>query len=92
MVKNIVSDLFKVTELFYEKTAPADVIGYLARDAYLHTLDAKEDSSGILGAMQEHLELLGILSASVEHEDGNGYWVKEDKLVELDKAPIKGLL
>lgn len=92
VVKNIVSDLFKVTELFYEKTAPADIIDYLARDAYLHTLDPKEDSSGVLGAMQNHLELLGILSASVEHEDGNGYWVKEDKLVELVRDPLKGVL
>lgn len=92
VVKNIVSDLFKVTELFYEKTAPADVIGYLARDAYLHTLEAKDDTTGILGTMQSHLQLLGVLSASVEHEDGNGYWVKEDKLIQLVKDPISGML
>ncbi|BDS12151.1 hypothetical protein [Aureispira anguillae] len=88
VIRHMMSDFFKVIELFYDKTTPADVIHYLAEDAYLHIITPNEDSSQFVPTLQSSLELLGILSGSLEDKDANGYWVKPDLIVEMIKKPM----
>lgn len=88
VIRHMMSDFFKVIELFYDKTTPADVIHYLADDAYLHIITPDMDSSRFVPTLQSSLELLGVLSKSLENEDANGYWVAPDKVVEMLKKPL----
>jgi len=81
-VRHMMSDFFKVIELFYDQTTPADVIHYLAEDAYLHNLTPADDSAQFIPVMQSSLQLLGLISNSLENEDQNGYWV-DPRLVTL---------
>lgn len=80
--RDMMSDFFKIIELLYDQTTPADVVHYLAKDAYVHTLTPAEDSAAFIPIMQSSLQLLGLLSASLENEDRNGYWV-DPRLVVL---------
>lgn len=88
LVRHMMSDFFKIIELFYDKTAPADVIDYLAEDAYLHTVTADIDSSKFVPILQSSLQVLGLLSKSLENKDDNGYWVKPEMLTQLLRNPI----
>ncbi len=88
VVRDMMTDFFKVIELFYDKTSPANVITYLADDAYLHTIDAKTDSTKFITALQASLKILGLFSQSLETKDADGYWVKPDKVVEMVKDPM----
>lgn len=88
MVRFMMSDFFKVIELFYEKKTPADVIDYLSDDAYLHTITPDMDSAKFIPALQSSLQILGILSKSLETTDGNGYWVEPEKIVQMLKDPL----
>lgn len=88
LVRHMMSDFFKIIELFYDKTAPADVIDYLAEDAYLHTVTADIDSSKFVPILQSSLQVLGLLSKSLENKDDNGYWVKPEMLTKLLRNPI----
>lgn len=92
VIKEMMSDFFKVIELFYDKTPPAEVIKYLAKDAYLHTLTPAMDSAKFVPILQSSLEILGVFSASLENKDGNGYWVSPDSIMRLIKQPLAGAL
>ena len=86
--RHIMSDFFKVTELFYDKKTPADIINYLSEDAFLHTIDPDTDSTLNVQHFQSSLKVLGILSRSFESEDANGYWADPEKVVAMIKKPI----
>ncbi len=74
--RHMMSDFFKVIELFYDQTTPAEVVHYLANDAYIHAVPSDAiDAPKFVPVMQSSLKLLGLLSASLENEDKNGYWV-----------------
>lgn len=88
LVRHMMSDFFKIIELFYDKTAPADVINYLSDDAYLHTVTADIDSSKFVPILQSSLQVLGVLSKSLENQDDNGYWVKPETITTLLRNPI----
>jgi hypothetical protein len=80
--RDMMSDFFKVIELLYDQTTPADIVHYLSKDAYIHSLTPAEDSAAFIPIMQSSLQLFGLLSASLENEDRNGYWV-DPRLVVL---------
>lgn len=86
--RHLMSDFFKVTELIYDKTTPANVITYLAEDAYLHLLDSTEDKTGHLKILQENLEVLGVVSKSIEKKEGSGYWVDPQRIVDMLRDPV----
>jgi len=88
LVRQMMSDFFMIIELFYDKTAPSDVINYLAEDAYLHTITADMDSSTVVPVLQSSLQVLGLFSKSFEHKDDNGYWVESDVITTMLKNPI----
>jgi hypothetical protein len=85
-IKYMMSDYFKTVEMFHDQAAPADIIKYLAEDAYLHTLpaeDSLDQDYKIIPALQTNLKLLGLFSRSLEHEDRNGYWVDPQRVINL---------
>lgn len=88
LARHLMSDFFKVTELIYDKTTPANVITYLAEDAYLHILDSTEDKTGHLKALQDHLKVLGVVSKSIEQKEGSGYWVDPQRIVDMLRDPV----
>ncbi|CAA6801550.1 MAG: Unknown protein [uncultured Aureispira sp.] len=87
LARHMMSDFFKVIELFHDKTAPSDVINYLAEDAYLHTITADIDSSKFVPIFQSSLQVLGLFSKSLEHQDDNGYWVEPEVITTMLKKP-----
>lgn len=88
MIRYMVGDFFKVIELFYDKTPPAEVINYLSDEAYLHTITPDMDSSKFIPVLKSSLEVLGILSKSFETKDKNGYWVAPEKVVDMIRKPM----
>ncbi len=88
LARHLMSDLFKVTELIYEETTPANVITYLAEDSYLQVLDSTDDRTGYLVHLQDHLKVLGVISKSLEKKEGSGYWVDPQRIVELLRDPV----
>ncbi|WMX12918.1 MULTISPECIES: hypothetical protein [unclassified Aureispira] len=88
VVRHMMSDFFKVIELFYDKTTPSDIINYLADDAYLHTITPEVDSSKFVPVLQSSLQVLGLLSKSLENKDDNGYWVEPEKVTKMLQNPI----
>jgi hypothetical protein len=88
LVRHMMSDFFKIIELFYDKTAPSDVINYLSEDAYLHTITADIDSSKIVPILQSSLQVLGLLSKSFENQDDNGYWVEPEVVTKMLRNPV----
>ncbi len=84
-IKYMMSDYFKTVEMLRDQTAPAEVVKYLAEDAYLHTLPATEEGeeSEIVATLQGNLKLLGLFSRSLEQKDRNGYWVEPRQVVDL---------
>ncbi len=83
--RHMMSDFFKVIELFHDQTTPADVVNYLSKDAYLHSLTPADDDAEFIPVMQSSLKLLGLISRSLENEDRNGYWVEPKMLLTLMK-------
>jgi hypothetical protein len=88
LVRHMMSDFFKVIELFYDKTAPSDVLNYLAEDAYLHTITPDIDSSKFVPILQSSLQVLGLISKSFENQDDNGYWVEPEVVTKMLKKPV----
>lgn len=88
LVRHMMSDFFKIIELFYDKTTPSDVINYLAEDAYLHTVTPDVDSSKFVPILQSSLQILGLLSKSFEQEDANGYWVEPEMVTKMLRNPV----
>jgi len=91
MVRYMMSDFFKIIELFYDKSTPADVINYLAEDAYLHTITPSIDSSKFIPVLQSSLSILGLFSKSLESQNTDGaagYWVQPEKILDLIRTPI----
>lgn len=91
-LRYLASDLFKVVELFYDQEPPAKIIEYLAKEAYLHTITPDMDTAKYLPILKGGLELLGAISSSLEHKDGNGYWTEPEKITKLIRKPILGVL
>lgn len=100
LVRHIVSDLFKVTELLYNKTAPTKVVQYLATDAYLQAIDTNhlpnnertEKNLKLLNNLKGTLQLVGQLSSSLHGIGENTYWVDQDKMVELLRDDVSARL
>jgi hypothetical protein len=88
LVRHMMSDFFKIIELFYDKTAPSDVVNYLSEDAYLHTITSDIDSSKFVPILQSSLQVLGLISKSFEHEDDNGYWVAPETVNKMLRNPV----
>lgn len=88
LVRHMMSDFFKVIELFYDKTTPSDVINYLAEDAYLHTVTPDIDSSKFVPVLQSSLQLLGLISKSFGNKDANGYWVEPEMITKMLQNPM----
>jgi hypothetical protein len=86
--RHLMSDVFKITELIYEETTPANVLTYLAEDSYLQVLAPEEDSTGHLKFLQDHLKVLGVISKSLEQQEGGGYWVDPQRIIDLLRDPI----
>ncbi|MGH1337710.1 MAG: hypothetical protein ACRBFS_16440 [Aureispira sp.] len=88
LARHLMSDFFKVTELIYDKTTPANVITYLAENSYLQVLDSTDDKTGHLKVIQDHVKVLGVISKSLEQKEGNGYWVDPQRVVDLLRDPV----
>lgn len=88
LARHLMSDFFKIIELIYDKTTPANVITYLAENSYLQVLDSTADKTGHLKILQDHLKILGVISKSMEKQDGSGYWVDPQRIVDLLRDPI----
>lgn len=89
--RHLMSDFFKVTELIYDKTTPANVITYLADESYLQILDPATEKTGTLQILQDQLKVLGVISKSLEESDGSGYWVDPQRIVDMMRDPVVGV-
>ena len=83
MQRHMMSDFFKVGELLQEQTPPAQIVSYMAEDAYLHVLTPEDDSAAFVPVMQRNLKLLGLFSKALEQKDQSGYWVTPNEVVDL---------
>ena len=83
VAKYMMSDFFKVLEMLHDEAAPTEVINYLAKDAYLHVLTPADDTTGFVTVMQNNLELIGLISNSLENADADGYWVEPNMIMYL---------
>lgn len=88
LARHLMSDFFKITELIYDETTPANVITYLSEDAYFHLLDSTDDKTGHLKILQDHIKVLGVVSKSIEKKEGGGYWVDPQRIVDLLRDPV----
>jgi hypothetical protein len=91
IARHVMSDVFKVTELIYDETTPANVITYLAEKSYLQVIDSTDDKTGHIKVIQDHLKILGLISKSIEKKDGSGYWVDPQVMVDMVRDPTIGL-
>ncbi|MCP4438130.1 MAG: hypothetical protein GY810_04230 [Aureispira sp.] len=87
-IKYMMSDFFKIIELFYEQTTPAEVIHYLSEDAYLHNLTPLDDTAKFIPVIQSSFKILGLLSESIEDADKNGYWADPRLISKMLKDTI----
>ena len=87
-VKHLMRDFFKVTDMFYDKKTPVHIIDYLANDAYLHHNTPQTDSSSKPISLSSALQLLGIISGSVQTKEKNGYWVHPSFFDQIIRNPI----